>query len=131
VNAKAKFIKLSPDPETVINKIVEKPWGREIWLALTKDYCFKRIEIKKGHKTSLQYHNLKEETNFLAEGTAIFHVRNTDGYIISNEVNAGFFVHLPPGTIHCFEAVTDIVLMEASNKYVDDIVRIRDEYGRS
>ena len=44
-------------------KIVEKPWGREIWLALNDKYCYKRIEIKAGYKTSYQFHNFKLETN--------------------------------------------------------------------
>ena len=45
--------------------IVEKPWGYEKWIAHTKDYVLKEIFIKKGHKTSLQYHNEKKETNYL------------------------------------------------------------------
>ena len=113
------------------HKIVEKPWGREIWLALTDEYCFKRIEIIAGHKTSVQYHERKEETNFLTEGTAIFYALNADGQLVGTEVNAGFFVHLPPGVVHAFEAKTDIVLMEASNKHVGDVVRLEDDYGRA
>jgi mannose-6-phosphate isomerase len=115
---------------TTINKIVEKPWGREQWLSLTDEYCFKRIEIRAGHKTSVQYHRKKEETNFLAAGEALFYSIDENGKLTPQKVGPGFFVHLPPGTVHCFEAVTDIVLMEASNKHVDDVVRINDDYGR-
>lgn len=113
------------------NKTVEKPWGREIWLALTDAYCFKRIEIKAGHKTSLQYHNQKEETNYLDAGSAVFHTVGEDGKLFGTEVEAGFFVHLPPGVVHAFEAKTDIVLMEASTIHVDDVVRLDDDYGRA
>ena len=42
-------------------KIVEKPWGREIWVAHTDKYAFKIIEIKKGTRSSLQYHVQKHE----------------------------------------------------------------------
>ncbi len=112
------------------NKVVEKPWGREVWLALTDNYCFKRIEIKAGHKTSLQYHNQKEETNYLDAGSAKFYTVDDAGKLFSTDVEAGFFVHLPPGVVHCFEAKTDIVLMEASTIHVDDVVRLEDDYGR-
>ena len=112
-------------------KVVEKKWGREIWIALTEDYCFKRIEINKGHMTSLQYHEKKEETNFVESGDAILWIQSEDGSIQKKNVSAGFFVHLEPGVLHRFEAVSDIVLMECSNKYVDDVVRVEDNYGRA
>ena len=51
-------------------KIVEKPWGREIWLELNEKYCYKRIEIKAGFKTSYQFHNFKLETNYIIKGNA-------------------------------------------------------------
>ncbi len=34
-------------------KIVETPWGREIWVAHTDPYAFTIIEIKKGTRSSL------------------------------------------------------------------------------
>ena len=42
-------------------KIVEKPWGREIWIAHTDRYALKIIEVKKGNRSSLQYHDRKIE----------------------------------------------------------------------
>jgi mannose-6-phosphate isomerase-like protein (cupin superfamily) len=38
-------------------KTVLKPWGKEEWFELNESYCYKRIYINKGYKTSLQYHN--------------------------------------------------------------------------
>ena len=40
--------RLSNEPQSPI-KIVEKPWGRELWVAHTDKYAFKIIEIKAGH----------------------------------------------------------------------------------
>ena len=40
-------------------KIVTKPWGKEIWLELNERYCYKRIYINAGYKTSFQYHEKK------------------------------------------------------------------------
>ena len=54
---------------------VKKPWGYEQWLtgAYNKNFAFKKIFLKKGSKTSLQYHVKKIETNFLYSGNANLH----------------------------------------------------------
>lgn len=109
---------------------VDKVWGGEHILELNKNYCFKRIEIKKGHKTSLQYHQFKRETNFLASGEAMYYWRDAKGYTHKKEVSAGFFVTLQPGEVHRFEALTDLVLFEASSPEIWDVERIDDDYGR-
>ena len=58
-------------------KVVTKPWGREVWINFrkgenigdeSKRYIMKKLYIKKGTKTSFQYHKYKVETNFLIEG---------------------------------------------------------------
>lgn len=112
-------------------KIVEKPWGVEIWFSLTSDYCLKQITIKKGHKTSLQYHEKKEETNVIVSGKAkvIVQYLPTRGFL-TYEANSGDFFHFKPGDIHRFEALEDLVMMEASTIHVDDVVRLSDDYQR-
>ena len=52
-------------------KVVHKPWGKEEWLALNDAYCYKRIYINAGYKTSYQYHEFKQETNYIIDGTAV------------------------------------------------------------
>ena len=49
--------------------IIEKPWGHEEIWAATSRYAGKILFIKKGHRLSRQYHNVKEETNKVMEGT--------------------------------------------------------------
>ena len=39
-----------------IPKTVEKPWGREVWFADQAAYAGKILEVKKGCRLSLQYH---------------------------------------------------------------------------
>ena len=52
---------------------VSKPWGYELWInSLNTDFAFKKIYIKKGFQTSLQFHNYKRETNLVLEGEARF-----------------------------------------------------------
>lgn len=111
-------------------KAVTKAWGKEEWLELNPHYCFKRIEIKQGHKTSLQFHRDKIETNHLAAGSALYHWYDPDGTHHSDSIEPGFCVTIKPGQIHRFEALTDIVLFEASTPEVWDVVRLEDDYNR-
>jgi mannose-6-phosphate isomerase len=110
-------------------KYVPKRWGGEEWLHLCEKYCYKKIHINAGELTSLQYHNHKEETNFIISGDAYYY-SYVDGKLEKKMVGPGFYVTLKPGEIHRFEAITDIVLMEASSPEIWDVVRIEDAYGR-
>ena len=111
-------------------RTVSKAWGEELHIAYNKNYCFKRIKINAGHKTSLQYHETKHETNYLVLGRAMYHWIDSTGTLHTKPVEEGFFVTLAPGEIHRFEAITDIVLFEASTPEIWDVVRLEDSYGR-
>ena len=111
-------------------KVVEKKWGREQWLCLNDKYCFKKITIFAGHRTSLQYHERKIETNFVASGTAIVSLENDKGEIVDQEVGPGYCVDLLPKQIHRFAAITEVTLFECSTIEVDDVVRLQDDYNR-
>jgi len=106
-------------------KIVPKPWGREVWLELNDKYCYKRLHINQGYRTSLQYHNQKLETNYIISGEAIVEL----GGVTSN-MSAGDFFTVQPGVLHRITAVTDIILQEVSTPEVDDVVRVEDDAGR-
>ena len=60
-------------------KIVEKPWGREIWVAHTDKYAFKIIEIKAGTRSSLQYHVRKHEHIYVDAGVLQMEWENEAG----------------------------------------------------
>lgn len=106
--------------------VVDKPWGREIWIHLCPQYCFKQIEINKGHVTSLQYHKYKKESMGIISGKAVLHTALGQ----TQELNSGDFVTIDSNDIHRLEAVEDLVLFEASSPEVWDVVRLEDSYGR-
>src|SRR5438128_7816736 len=86
-------------------KLVDKPWGREIWYAETAHYAGKVLELTAGHRLSLQKHQIKEETLYLLSGK----VKLTYGDQ-TYTWQPGQFVHIPPNTVHRFEALEDSVL---------------------
>lgn len=106
-------------------KIVDKPWGRELWWAVTGHYVGKIIEVKAGHSLSLQYHRRKLETLLCHQG---------EGEMILGqeviELKPGVAVTVEPGTLHRIVARTDLQLFEVSTPEVEDVVRVEDRYGR-
>jgi len=111
-------------------KTVIKPWGREEWLELNDAYCYKRIYINAGYKTSYQYHNFKRETNFIISGEAEIWLENNDGVLEKKIMKAGEYFNVTPPKKHRVIALTDIILQEVSTPEVDDVIRIDDEFAR-
>src|SRR3989344_6514008 len=130
-------------------KLVTKPWGNatidgtegvgELWLNYKrgenvgeeeKRYVFKKLYIKKGTKTSFQYHVNKLETNHLLEGSAEAWQENEKGEIEKSFFKVGDTWTIPCGRKHRLIALEDMVMLEASTPEVDDGVRIADDAGR-
>ncbi len=114
-----------------MHKVVHKPWGKEEWLELNDSYCYKRIYINAGYKTSFQYHNYKKETNYIISGKAEVWLENDSGIIEKKLMEAGDFFNVQPPKKHRVIAITDIILQEVSTPEVDDVIRINDEFNRS
>lgn len=108
---------------------VEKPWGYELIWAKTDRYVGKILHIEPGHILSLQYHNKKDETIFVLKGEIILRVQE-GGQLVERRMREGESCHIAPPTVHQMEAVTAADLLEASTPEIDDVVRLKDRYGR-
>src|SRR3989344_8934720 len=111
-------------------RIVTKPWGKEVWLELNDRYCYKRIYINAGHRTSFQYHEKKHETNYIISGEAEVWLENDKGEIEKKKMKADDFFPVRPPQKHRVIAITDLVLQEVSTPEVDDVIRIEDDTKR-
>lgn len=119
---------------------VVKPWGYELWInGQHPCYALKEIFIKAGTRTSLQYHNFKQETNVLFQGTAKLHFKANEGILndqvktedtATTQIEPVSSIDVLPKTLHRLEAVTDIVLYETSTPHLDDVVRVQDDSKR-
>ncbi|MBU2524103.1 cupin [Patescibacteria group bacterium] len=107
-----------------------KPWGKEIWFAHNEKYAGKILEIKKGHRFSLQYHEHKIETQYVFSGK----IKCTFGKDIKNLeekiLNPGDKIDILPYTVHRAEAIEDTKIFEVSTPELSDVVKIEDDYGR-
>lgn len=110
---------------------VEKPWGYELIFAHTDRYVGKILHVDAGHALSLQYHERKDETLYLASGSVELQVQE-DGVMVSRSLEVGEAYHIPPFTRHRMVAGPGgCDLVEVSTPELDDVVRLEDRYGRT
>lgn len=110
---------------------VEKPWGHELIWAHTDRYVGKILHITAGHALSVQYHERKDETVHLLTGEMRYWVQLPgETELRDQHLRAGDSFRITPGTIHYMEAITDCDVLEASTPELDDVVRLKDRYGR-
>ncbi len=107
-------------------KVVPKPWGRELWLVVNEHYAMKILEVKKGSRLSLQYHQKKHESMYIQSGA--MKLTLNDKVFLKRE---GDVIDITPGTKHRIEAVEDCRIFEVSTPHLDDVVRVEDDYGRA
>ncbi len=111
-------------------KRIEKPWGYELWWALTDKYAGKVLHINKGESLSYQYHEVKDETIYLHSGEMLMEVEEDGGGREETVMREGSAIRITPHTKHRMTAITDCDVLEASTPEVEDVVRLEDKYGR-
>jgi mannose-6-phosphate isomerase-like protein (cupin superfamily) len=109
---------------------VDKPWGYELIWAKTDKYVGKILHIEEGHKLSLQYHEVKDETIYVIAGEMDL-VIVEDGKERIEKLTPGDYRHLPTGTVHRMISVKSCDIFEVSTPELDDVVRLEDVYGRA
>jgi quercetin dioxygenase-like cupin family protein len=134
-------------------KLVKKHWGQEEWFAdgVETPYALKRILFLAGHRTSLQVHEYKFETNFVLSGTGKLYkskqpldiekflkdgmttkqVEDYEATFDVLELHEGVLFDVSPGYVHRVVATTDLIFIEASTCELDDVFRLQDDSGRT
>ena len=109
-------------------KLIKKPWGHEEIWAQTEKYVGKILTINPGHRLSLQYHEVKEETIYVMAGDLVFQLGENGDETVTGP---GSIIHVNPGEVHRFGAGnTPVMLSEVSTSELDDVVRLEDDYKR-
>ena len=108
-----------------------RPWGSFTVLEEGRGYKIKRIEVKPGHRLSLQMHHHRSEHWIVVSGTAKVFCGDCEMLLFSNQST-----YVPACTNHRLEnpGVIPLVLIEVQNgEYLgeDDIVRFQDDYART
>jgi mannose-6-phosphate isomerase len=110
---------------------VDKPWGHELWFALTERYAGKLLHVRARQRLSVQYHERKDETSYLLSGRLLLHRGASADSLVEAELAAGAVWRNEPGQVHTIEALEDSIVVEVSTPELDDVVRLTDDYGRA
>ena len=110
-------------------KVVEKDWGREIWMANNQeeDYCGKILQINQGYNTSLHFHLEKHETFYIKKGMLqVDFICTLDGVPMTQILNEGDTLTINRGQPHQLIAYDgDVEFIEISTYHKDsDSLRI-------
>ncbi|HCU06071.1 MAG TPA: mannose-1-phosphate guanylyltransferase/mannose-6-phosphate isomerase [Holosporales bacterium] len=113
------------------HKRVYRPWGYYQEVEIGDRFKVKRLMVKSESKTSVQVHYHRSEHWVVVSGTASVLQGDDTKLVHENES-----VYIPAGMIHAVEnpGKIDLHLIEVqSGSYLgeDDIVRIKDIYGRT
>jgi quercetin dioxygenase-like cupin family protein len=87
--------------------------------------------VNKGEALSLQYHERKDECQYVVKGCVDIELGGPDGSLTTHRMRAGDTLHIAPGTRHRITAVEDTDIFEVSTPEGDDVVRLSDRYGRT
>lgn len=112
-------------------QLIEKPWGKEEVIEINDRYMMKKLTMWKGHRCSIQYHNVKRETIYVLSGQLRIYTGPSVEQLDSRVFVAGETITLTPGVVHRMEAVEDSIYLEASTPEMDDVVRLVDDYKRA
>lgn len=110
---------------------VDKPWGHELWFALTERYAGKLLHVRAGQWLSVQYHERKDETSYLLSGRLLLSRGPSADSLAETELQPGAAWRNEPRQVHTIEALEDAVVVEVSTPELDDVVRLTDDYGRA
>ncbi len=128
--AQAPTLTLSPNGFKLGGATELRPWGSFTILEEGLGYKIKRIEVKPGHRLSLQMHHHRSEHWIVVAGTARVWCGEIEQILSVNQST-----YVPQCTTHRLEnpGVIPLVLIEVQNgEYLgeDDIIRFQDDYAR-
>jgi mannose-6-phosphate isomerase-like protein (cupin superfamily) len=112
-------------------QVIEKPWGKEEVIEFNDRYMVKKLTMWSGHRCSLQYHNVKQETIYVLSGQLRIIYGPSVENLSSQVFGPGEHMTLKTGVVHRMEAVEDAVYLEASTPEMDDVIRLSDDYQRA
>lgn len=116
--------------ELLQHREILRPWGKYDCIDIGERYKVKRITVNAKAKLSLQLHHHRAEHWVVVKGTAKVTNGENQYYVTENEST-----FIPLGTVHSLEnpGCIPLELIEIqSGSYLaeDDIVRLKDDYGR-
>ncbi|EPH0092828.1 mannose-1-phosphate guanylyltransferase/mannose-6-phosphate isomerase [Pluralibacter gergoviae] len=130
VKKAVEFLKANQRSEYKRHREIYRPWGRSDVVVQTPRFNVNRITVKPGGALSLQMHHHRAEHWVILSGTGQITMNGKQFLLTENQST-----FIPVGAEHSLENPGKIpleVLEIQSGSYLgeDDIIRIKDQYGR-
>lgn len=130
VKKAVEFLKQNQRSEYKRHREIYRPWGRSDVVVQTPRFNVNRITVKPGGAFSMQMHHHRAEHWVVLSGTGQVTVNGKQFLLTENQST-----FIPIGAEHCLENPGRIpleILEIQSGSYLgeDDIIRIKDQYGR-
>ena len=102
-------------------------WGYELWIENNEKYCNKLLILHKGFESSWHYHERKDETFVILEGTvSLTYANGINEKTQTIILNKGNKFRLKPGVVHTFKSLASkSIVMEISTTDDGDNVKLR------
>ena len=112
-------------------KRAEKPWGYELhFVQEGMPFMGEIMHINAGHRLSLQIHDIKQESYYLASGECDLILENSEGELITVHMEKGKGYTTYVGQKHRHQAVSDCDIFEVSMPEQGTTWRLEDDYAR-
>ncbi|MFH1642687.1 MAG: cupin domain-containing protein [Nanoarchaeota archaeon] len=95
------------------NRIIKKVWGYEE-LIVNREYCGKKLVLKKGFRCSIHHHKIKDETFYIIKGKVLIELNNKKQILVP-----GDSVLIKPGEKHRFTGLEYSEIIEFSTHHKD------------
>ena len=114
-----------------------RPWGSFYSLEKKEGYQVKQLLVKPESRTSLQYHDNRDEIWVVVKGHGVaWHIGSDGKNIVQETIGVGDFLKVQCGFPHRIENTSptnDLIVIEVQLGEPieeEDIIRISDDYGR-
>ncbi len=104
-------------------KFVEKPWGHELWIHNSPEYCGKLLVFPTaGNAFSMHYHMIKAESWYVQSGSFMFEYVDTEAATREHIIlKVGECVDIPRGQPHQLIALEDnSIIFEISTEHFNE-----------
>lgn len=124
------ILKQNKRQEHYFHRTVKRPWGHYTVLDIGSGFKIKLVEVKPKKSLSLQFHKKRHEHWVVVEGKAEI-IKDRKKYFVDSNQST----YIPAACIHRIKNPLDSILkivevQTGSYLEEDDIVRLKDEFGR-
>lgn len=108
-------------------EVIDKGWGYEEVLINSPLYCAKILHMNKDKQLSWHYHNIKDETFYVENGSVELYYGWSDDITSAEKIilNHGDTFSVPPGLRHKLFGIENSRVFEFSTQHFDeDSIRV-------